>query len=207
MTHSWLSIVMKNSSCGSCCNNYSPEWHLWYADFSKALSRLSSSGDYKRTWQGVLAVLILYIYYKLLVHATTIITCPYVHTSFSCPITHLHVFFLRPPYFLHVPWHHTLNLYCTCAYHVYTIVIRRECGQTLTRVRVSWTYISIIIISLQWMESTWPGSHVIESRAVWKNLGSRRIGKSLEKALGLGVTSRDMGSSWCTHGVHMYSGD
>ena len=21
------------------------------------------------------------------------------------------------------------------------------------------------------------------------------------------MTSRDMGSSWCTHGVHMYSGD
>ena len=29
-------------------------------------------------------------------------------------------------------------------------VIRRECGQTLARVRVSRTYISIIIISLQW---------------------------------------------------------
>ena len=29
------------------------------------------------------------------------------------------------------------------------VVIRRECGQTLARVRVSWTYISIIIISLQ----------------------------------------------------------
>ena len=28
-------------------------------------------------------------------------------------------------------------------------VIRRECGQTLARVRVSWIYISIIIISLQ----------------------------------------------------------
>jgi len=25
--------------------------------------------------------------------------------------------------------------------------------------------------------------------------------------LGLGMTSRDMGSSWYTHGVHMYSGD
>ena len=30
----------------------------------------------------------------------------------------------------------------------------QECGQTLARVRVSWTYISIIIISLQQMEST-----------------------------------------------------
>ena len=34
---------------------------------------------------------------------------------------------------------------------------------------------------------------------VWKDLGSRRIGKSLEKELGLGVTSRDMGSSWYTY--------
>ena len=48
---------------------------------------------------------------------------------------------------------------------------------------------------------------MIESRAVWKDLGSRRIGKSLEIELELGVTSRDMDSSWCTHGVHMYSGD
>ena len=44
-----------------------------------------------------------------------------------------------------------------------------------------------------------------ESRAVWKNLGSRRIRKSLEKELGSGVTSRDKGSSWCTHGVRMYN--
>ena len=46
-----------------------------------------------------------------------------------------------------------------------------------------------------------------ESRVVWKDLGSRKIEKSLEKELGLGVMSRDMSSSWCTHGVHMYSGD
>ena len=38
-----------------------------------------------------------------------------------------------------------------------------------------------------------------ESRAVWKDLGSRRIRKSLEKEIGLGVTSRDKGSSWCIH--------
>ena len=44
-----------------------------------------------------------------------------------------------------------------------------------------------------------------ESRVVWKDLGSRRIGKSLKMELGLGVTSRDKGSLWCTHGVCMYS--
>jgi len=48
---------------------------------------------------------------------------------------------------------------------------------------------------------------VIESRAVWKDLGSRRIGKSLEMEIGLGMTSRDKSSSWCIHGVHMYNGD
>ena len=48
---------------------------------------------------------------------------------------------------------------------------------------------------------------MVESRAVWKDLGSRRIGKSLEMEIGLGVMSRDKGSSWCTYGVHMYSGD
>ena len=104
-----------------CCSNYSLERHLWYADFSKALSRLSSSGDYKRTWQGALVILILYIYYRLLVHATTIITCPYVHASSSCLITHLHMFSLRPLYFLHVPWRHTLNFCYICAHHMYTM--------------------------------------------------------------------------------------
>ena len=42
---------------------------------------------------------------------------------------------------------------------------------------------------------------------VWKNLEFRRIRKTLEKEIGLGVTSRDEGSSWCTHGVCMYNGD
>ena len=48
---------------------------------------------------------------------------------------------------------------------------------------------------------------MIESRAVWKDLGSRRIRKSLEMELGLEVMSRDKGFSWCTHGVHMYDRD
>ena len=104
-----------------CCSNHLPERHLWYTDFSKALSRLSSSGDYKRTRQEALAVLILYIYYRLLVYATTIIICPYVHASFSYSITHPHVFFLRSPCFLHMPWCHTLYLHYTCAHDVYTM--------------------------------------------------------------------------------------
>ena len=55
-------------------------------------------------------------------------SCPNVHASSSCPITHPHVFFSRPPCFLHVPWHHTFNLHYTCAHHVYTM--RNSCPLT-----------------------------------------------------------------------------
>ena len=48
-------------------------------------------------------------------------SCPNVHVSSSCPITHPHMFSLRPPCFLHVPWCHTFNLHCTCAHHMYTM--------------------------------------------------------------------------------------
>ena len=74
--------------CYKCCSNHSPEQHLWYTDFSKALSRLSSSRDYKRTRQGALAALLLYLYKLPVVHATTISTCPNVYALSSCPITH-----------------------------------------------------------------------------------------------------------------------
>ena len=50
------------------------------------------------------------------------------HASTSCPITHPHVFSIRPPYFLYVPWRHTLNLHCTCAHYVYTM--RNPCPLT-----------------------------------------------------------------------------
>ena len=95
---------------------------------AKLSNGLSSSGDYKRTRQGALAALLLYLYKLHVVHATTILTCPYVHASSSYPITHPHVFFLRPPYFLHVPWCHTLNLRCTYTHYVYTM--RNHCPLT-----------------------------------------------------------------------------
>jgi len=60
-------------------------------------------GIYKRTQQGALAVLLLYLYKLHVVRATTILTCPYVHALSSCPITHPHMFSLRPPCFLQVP--------------------------------------------------------------------------------------------------------
>ena len=59
-----------------CCSNHLPEWHLQFAYFSKAFNQLSSSGDYKRTRQGALPVLLLYLYKYNMVYATTISTCP-----------------------------------------------------------------------------------------------------------------------------------
>jgi len=41
---------------------------------------------------------------------------------------------------------------------------------------------------------------VVESRAVWKDLGFRRIGKSLEMEIGLGD---DVKRLWVPHGAHM----
>ena len=78
-----------------CCNNHSPEWHLQFAYSSKALNRLSSSGNYKRTRQGALAALLLYLYKLQVVCATTISTGPYVHASTSYPITHPPCFYLK----------------------------------------------------------------------------------------------------------------
>jgi len=68
-------------------------------------------GNYKRTQQGALTTLLLYIYYYIVVHAT-IIYLPHVH----------------PPCFLHVLWCHTFNLHCICAHHVYTM--RNPCPLT-----------------------------------------------------------------------------
>jgi len=64
------------------------------------------------------------------------ITNPKVHAPSSCPITHPHVFSIRPPCFLHMPWCHTfyptllsyvitLHLCRTCVHHV--CIMRNPC--------------------------------------------------------------------------------
>jgi len=100
------------------------------SQLAKLSSGLSSNewGNYKRTRQGALAVLLLYLYKLHMVCATTILTGPYIYALSSCSITHPHVFSLRPPCFLHVPWRHTFNLRCTCAHQVYTM--RNPCPLT-----------------------------------------------------------------------------
>ena len=69
----------------------------------------------------------IYITYKWSV-LQQYLTDPKVHAATSCPITHPHVFSLRPPCFLHVPWRHIFNLRYTCAHHVYTM--RNPCPLT-----------------------------------------------------------------------------
>ena len=100
---------------------------------AKLSNGLSSKewGNYKRTRQGALAALLLYLYKLHVVRATTI-CLPHIHLPcfYLMSITHPHVFSIRPPCFLHVPWRHTFNLCCICAYHVYTM--RNPCPLTLS---------------------------------------------------------------------------
>ena len=63
----------------------------------------------------------IYIIYKWSVLQQYVYLMSIHHASTSCPITHPHVFSIRPPCFLHVPWCHTFNLCYTCAHHVYAI--------------------------------------------------------------------------------------
>jgi len=123
------------------------------------------SGDYKnykRTRQGALAVLLLYLYKLHVVRATTISTGPYVHASSSCPITYPHVFSLRPPYCIHVPWHHTFNLHCTCTYHVY--IIRNPCPLT-SSLTLSPSRLFLILLDPKFFQTvldsvTWLPGHI-----------------------------------------------
>ena len=51
-----------------------------------------------------------------------------------------------------------------------------------------------------------------DKHVTWKSCdrvqnGLEGSGRVQRQSQGQKITSRDMGSSWCTHGVHMYSGD
>ena len=90
-------------------------------------------------------------------------SCPNVHALSSCPITHPHVFSLRPPCFLHVPWHHTFNFRCTCAHHVYTM--RNSCPLTSSPNPNSISRLFLILLDPKSFQtaldySTWLPGHV-----------------------------------------------
>ena len=59
--------------------------------------------NYKKTQQGALITLLLYLYNLHVVCATTILTDPKVHASTSCPLLIHHASILRLPCHIHVP--------------------------------------------------------------------------------------------------------
>ena len=88
------------------------------------------------------------------------------HASISYPITHPHMFFLRLPCFLHVPWHHIFNLRYTCAHHVYTM--RNPCPLTssliltpsrLFLILLALKFFQIILASVTWLPGHVPISY------------------------------------------------
>ena len=90
------------------------------------------------------------------------------------------------------------------------IVMVREYGQTLglgvvDKNRTVVYYQSTTDIGLGDRHVTWKSCGIVQS-----GLEGLRVQKDREESRwsqGQKMMSRDMGSSWCTHGVHMYSGD
>ena len=131
---SWLVTSTRSISkiiCTSiavCCSNHSLLKDKW------SHNKQSSLVGYQVTNEGITRELdkelslhcsSIYIAYKWSMPQQCVYLMSIHHASTSCPITHPHVFSIRLPCFLHVPWRHTLNLHCTCAHHVYTM--RNSC--------------------------------------------------------------------------------
>ena len=91
-----------------------------------------------------------------------------------------------------------------------TSVIVRECGQTLglglvDKNRTVVNYQSTTDIGLGDRHMIWKSYNIVQS-----GLEGLRVQKDREEfrwSQGQEMTSRDMSSSWCTHSVHIYSGD
>ena len=116
--------------CGQCCSNHLSLKDKWsHNEQSSPMGYQVMNGGITRVLdkEPLLHCSSIYITYRWSV-LQQYYSCPNVHASSSCSITHPHVFSIRPPYFLHVPWRHTFNLHCTCAYHVYTM--RNPCPLT-----------------------------------------------------------------------------
>ena len=107
-----------------CCSNHSSLKDKWYHN------KQSSPIDYQVMNGGITRELdkepslhcsSIYINIKWSVLQQCVSLMSIHHASTSCPLTHPQVFSIRLPCFLHVPWHYTFNLRCTCAHYVYTM--------------------------------------------------------------------------------------
>ena len=125
------SLILQKGLLKLLCQNYSQyivSLVLWQPlvtktnsnTSNKSLSRISS-GNHKRTQQGVSAVLESYLYKLCLVCATNNYTCPYVHTSSSCQSHVLLKATMLHPCILILSsrsFYHVLGLWCHIMWHV-----------------------------------------------------------------------------------------
>jgi len=130
------SMLMYNNSASSvllvcCCSNHSSLKDKWsHNEQSSPMGYQVKSGGITRELDKEPSLYCFSIYtttlWSMLQQCVYLMSIYYASTS--CPITHPHVFSLRPPCFLHVSWYHTFNLRCTCAHYVYTM--RNSCPLT-----------------------------------------------------------------------------
>ena len=113
-----------NHFSGQCCSNHSSLKDKWsHNEQSSPMGYQVKSRGITRELNKELSLHCssIYINYMWSMLQQYVYLMSIHHASTSCPITHPHVFFLRPPCFLHMPWRHTFNLHYTCAHHVYTM--------------------------------------------------------------------------------------
>ena len=95
--------------CTTCCSNHSSLKDKWsHNEQSSPMGYQVKSGGITRELDKEPSLYCSSIYTTTL--WSVLQQCVYLMSIH-------HMFSLRPPCFLHVPWRHTLNLRCTCAHH------------------------------------------------------------------------------------------
>ena len=188
---------------------------------SKSLNRILSE-NYKRTRQGVSAVLLSYIYYyiqSVLRLCFYCISYPKVYvSSISAPCVH-HVVVMQ----LTCSLTSSSKLFLTSLdfSSIQTLLDPLSRSKTVCYKTRVWTDFGQgqgqpnIYKYYNYQSTT--DKEIGDRHMTWKScdrgqngLEELRVQKDREesrRSQGQEMTSRDMGSSWCTHGVHMYSGD
>ena len=126
MVHAHYCVTYPKQPC--CCSNHSSLKDKWsHNEQSSPMGYQVTNGGITRELdkKPLLHCSSIYINTKWSVLQQCVSLMSIHYASTSCPLLILHVSTLRPPCFLHVPWHHTFNLRYTCAHHVY--IMRNPC--------------------------------------------------------------------------------
>jgi len=139
-----------------CCGNHQSQRPI-VSQASKSL-RWMSSGNFTRELDKEPSLHCSSIYtttsWSMLQQCVYLMSIHYVST-------------LRLPCFLHVPWHHTFNLRCTCVHHVYTM--RNYCPLTslltltpsrLFPILLDPKFFQTILASVTWLPGHVPISYI-----------------------------------------------